>query len=295
MYQIVSDGACDLGLARTQELGVEVVPFYVSMDSALYQKEIEELDIREFYQFMVYQPKQFPKTSMPSIQDYIQVFEKIAKQGQDIICLCITAKFSGSYNSANNAKMMIEEKYPDCKVAIIDTTLITIDQGMMVEKAVTLKNEGCSYDETIKQLQALKETGRIFFTIGGMDYLVHGGRVGKLSGIAAGALGIKPIILLQDGEIFNAGLSRGRKKSLKKVNEEMMKYFKENQLDPNDYRFTIGYGYDQDEAFQYKKQLEELLLKEYPDFHQSIGIGQIGATIGVHTGPYPIGVGIIKK
>ena len=65
MYQIVSDGACDLGLARTQELGVEVVPFYVSMDSALYQKEIEELDIREFYQFMVYQPKQFPKTSMP--------------------------------------------------------------------------------------------------------------------------------------------------------------------------------------------------------------------------------------
>ena len=87
-----------------------------------------------------------------------------------------------------------------------------------------------------------------------MDYLVHGGRVGKLSGIAAGALGIKPLILLKEGEIFNNGLTRGRKKSKQKIVEQIISYFKDNELDINEYRFCIGFGYDKEEAIEFKEQ-----------------------------------------
>lgn len=110
MYQIITDGSWDMGSERAARFGVEVVPYYVTMDGEHYLKEIKELDVRDFYQFMVDNPKIFPKTSLPTVQDYYDVFEKYAKQGIDIICFTLSAKFSGSYNSARNAGNMIQEK-----------------------------------------------------------------------------------------------------------------------------------------------------------------------------------------
>ena len=113
-----------------------VVPFYVSTDGINHQKEVVDLDIRDFYQFMIDNPKVFPKTSMPSIQDYLDVFGPLAKDGIDIICICITTKFSGSYNSAMNAKNMLTDEFPDVKIEVIDATVNTVLQGMLVEEAV---------------------------------------------------------------------------------------------------------------------------------------------------------------
>lgn len=109
-------------------------------------------------------------------------------------------------------KILLTDEFPDVKIEVIDATVNTVLQGMLVEEAVAYKQMGATFEETVAYISTkIKITGRIFFTIGGMDYLVHGGRVGKLSGIAAGALGIKPLILLKEGEIFNNGLTRGRK------------------------------------------------------------------------------------
>ena len=80
-YHIVSDGSCDLPPALVREIGVTVVPFYVSFGDENYQKEIEEIGIREFYQKMVDNPKIYPKSSMPSVQDYVEVFEPLVREG----------------------------------------------------------------------------------------------------------------------------------------------------------------------------------------------------------------------
>ena len=295
MYKIITDGSCDLSTERAQELDVPVVPFYVSTDGINHQKEIVELKIRDFYQFMVDHPKVFPKTSMPSIQDYLDVFEPLAKEGTDIICICITTKFSGSFNSAMNAKNMLNEDYPEVKIEVIDATVNTVLQGMLVEEAVAKKNSGATFEETVAYVNEVKASGRIFFTIDGMDYLVHGGRVGKLSGIAAGALGIKPLILLKEGEIFNNGLTRGRKKSKQKIIEQIINYFKEENLDVLKYRFCVGFGYAYEEAVEFRDTFVKALTEICPQFDSVVPIRQIGATIGVHTGPHPLGVGLIKK
>lgn len=158
-----------------------------------------------------------------------------------------------------------------------------------------MKEHDYSFEKTIDTINQIKETGRIFFTLDTMDYLVHGGRVGKLSGLAAGKLGIKPIITLQDGELFNGGIARGRKKAISKAISNLISYFKENELNPDDYLFSVGYGYDQEEAGPVIDKLRNEILKEYPDFHQDIRRFQIGATIAVHTGPYPLGMTILKK
>lgn len=291
--QIVSDGSLDLSQEITKEHDTEVVPFYVSFDSETYQKEMVELGVRDFYNEMVEHPDVFPKSSMPSVDDFYQVFEKSAKEQIPVICICITRKFSGSLQSATVAKEMIEEEYPDAKITLIDSTVNTVLQGLFVLEACRLRDMGLGYEEIVEKILPIRETGRIFFTIGSIDYLRHGGRIGKLAGIAAGALGIKPMITLKEGEIFSSGLARNRIKSMKKVVDMTKNYLDEIDAKPGEYNFCIGYGYDYDEAVRFREMIKDL-IKERLGIDE-IGIYQIGATIGVHTGPYPLGVGIIKK
>lgn len=290
--QIVSDGSLDLPNELVEEKRIKVVPFYVSFDGETYVKEKEELDVREFYQKMVDHPQVFPKTSMPSVQDYYDVFEPLVKEGTAVICICITQKFSGSMQSATTAKDMILEEYPDAKITVIDARVNTVLQGLFVLEACRLKGQGLEYDRIIESILKIRETGRIFFTIGSIDYLKHGGRIGKVAGIAGSALKIKPLITLKEGEIFNSGITRNRKKSLEKVVDMLKEYLDEVDAKPGEYSFCIGFGYDRKEADEFKDMLKDLVRERLGI--DEIGIYQIGATIGVHTGPYPIGVGIIK-
>lgn len=290
--QIVSDGSLDLPQKLTEEKDIEVVPFYVSFDSETYKKEVVEIGIRDFYQEMVDHPDVFPKSSMPSVDDFYHVFEKSAKENIPVICICITKKSSGSLQSATVAKGMIEEKYPQAKITVIDSTVNTVLQGLFVLEACRLRDMGMDYEEIVDKILPIRETGRILFTVGSIDYLQHGGRIGKLAGIAAGALGIKPMITLKEGEIFSSGLARGRIRSMKKVVEMTREYLDEVNARPGEYNFCIGYGYDYKEAVKFREMLKDL-VKERLGIEE-IGIYQIGATIGVHTGPYPIGIGIIK-
>lgn len=291
--QIITDGSCDLARELTKEKDVTVVPFYVSFDSETYLKEMEEIEVRTFYQEMVDHPDVFPKTSMPSVDDYYQVFRPLAEQKVPMICICITTKFSGSMQSATTAKDMILEEYPDAKITVIDSTVDTVLQGLYVLEAVRVRDLGYSYDKMIESLLAIRESGRIFFTIGSIDYLKHGGRIGKLMGIAGSALKIKPLITLKEGEIHNSGVVRNREKSMKKVIEMLEQYIEERHATKDDYTITIGYGYDYEEALRFREMAlpvvkEKMGIDELPLF-------QIGATIAVHTGPYPLGFSIIKR
>ena len=149
-----------------------------------------------------------------------------------MICICITTKFSGSLQSATVAKEMVKDEYPEARITVIDSTVNTVLQGLFVLEACRMRDMGLDYEEIIERILPIRETGRIFFTIGSIDYLRHGGRIGKLAGIAAGALGIKPMITLKEGEIFSSGLARNRIKSMKKVVEMTKDYLNEINAKP---------------------------------------------------------------
>jgi DegV family protein with EDD domain len=292
-YQIISDGSCDLGEECAKKHNIEVVPFYVSFDGENYYKEIKEISVRNFYQKMVDEPKVFPKSSLPSVQDFVEAIRPHLQKQQAIICICITTKFSGSYNSAIIARDILLEEYPDGKIAVIDSTVNSILQGALVRETARMKANGLSFEETIGNIERIKNTGRIFFTIGGMSYLVHGGRVGKLVGLTASTLRLIPLIILKEGEIFSNGIVRTRSKSKGKIIVQLREYFETVKQSPDDYEIVVGYGYDYDEAVKFRDQLLAS-MKSYSNVKE-IDIYQIGATIGVHTGPDPIGVALIKK
>lgn len=293
-YRIVSDGSCDLPEKLTQKKGITVVPFYVSFDGENYYKEGREIGVREFYRKMVDNPKVFPKSSMPSVEDYTDVFYPLAKQGVAVICICITTKFSGSMQSAVTAKNMVLETCPGAKIEVIDATVNTVLQGLYVLEAADMQACGVPFERAVERLEEIKSTGRIFFTISSMDYLKHGGRIGKLTGLAGSVLGIKPLITLKQGEIFPSSITRSRRKSMDKVLELLDDYFKEFSVDMKQYSLAVGYGEDYGEAEEFQKLLMSFLEERRQNFYE-IPIYQIGATIAVHTGPHPLGVGIIKR
>ena len=131
-FHIISDGSCDLPSELVQKKNITVVPFYVSFDDEHYLKENAEISIRDFYQQMVDRKGVYPKSSMPSIQDYEEVFRPFAEMGMPVICICITTKFSGSMQSALNARSLILEKYPQAQITVIDATINTVLQGQYV-------------------------------------------------------------------------------------------------------------------------------------------------------------------
>ena len=292
-YQIITDSSCDLSAETVKEKHLHVVPFYISFDEENYFKENEEIQVHEFYQKMVDNPDVFPKTSLPSVEDYMDAFMPYVKNGIDIICICITTKFSGSYNSASTAKDIILEDYPQRKITVIDATVNTVLQGILVLEAVRMKEDGLDYGQVIEGIQRIKATGRIIFTVGNMDYLIHGGRVGKVMKVAVNALKIRPLIVLKEGEIFPFGVARSRHKSIQKIIDKTKAHFEELKESPDNYKIVIGYGYDYKEAVAFREELLKS-LKSYSNI-TDVEIFQIGAMIGVHTGPYPLGIGLIRK
>lgn len=293
-FHIISDGSCDLPKELTREKNITVVPFYVSFDDTHYLKENVEIDIRDFYQQMVDRKGVYPKSSMPSIKDYEEAFLPFAEAGIPVICICITTKFSGSMQSALNARTLIKEKYPQAEITVIDATINTVLQGQYVLEAVYLRDYGVSYEDAVTRLEEIKSTGRIFFTVGNMEYLKHGGRIGKVSALAGSVLDIRPVITLKQGEIFPSGIDRGRKRTLKKVMDLLLEYLEKSSLGIDCYSLAVGYGYDREEGLAFRDHALSTLQKKGYAINE-LPVYQIGATIGVHTGPYPLGFGIIEK
>lgn len=285
-YKIISDSSCDLPETLLKQFHIDLVPYYVSFDAVQYDREIEELKVRDFYQKVV-EEKLFPKTSLPPIQDYVDQFEKHLKKGQDVVCMCLSSRFSGSFQSATNAKFILQETYPDRRIEIVDTIQATGGQGLVVYEAAKMQEAGFSLDEMLKKLQILKETARIHFTVDSLEHLQRGGRIGKASALAGSLLNIKPIIVMKNGELVPSSKVRGKKKALQAILDLTIK---EIGSEKESYDFCIIRADRLEDAEDLEKTLKE-------DYGISVlsPLFDVGVTIGTHAGPTAIGICYIRK
>ncbi|MFR8314941.1 DegV family protein [Eubacterium ventriosum] len=289
MYKIVSDSACDLSKEYLEKHDVTIVPLSVSFDGEIYYRDGVDITRDQCYQKMVDDPKLFPKTSLPSVESYADVFRSFVEQGFPVVCFTITTLFSGSYNSAMNAKSLVEEDYPDANICVIDSKQNTVTQALLIDQFVKMLEDGLSFEQAMSKLDALMASARIFFTVGSLDYLKMGGRIGKVATAATGKLGVKPVIIMKDGDIGLGGIGRNRNKLKASVLQVAKKYLDENGKD--NFIVSVGYGYDKEEGFEFMKEVESTLDVKL-DSETNVAIGIVSA---VHTGPYPIGLGVIRK
>ena len=288
-FSIVSDGSCDLG-AEAAALGVTIVPFYICFPDEVHQQEGTQLSLAAFYERLVRYPGVFPCTSTPSVEDFCEAFRPAAAAGMPVLCVCISQKFSAAYQTALIARDLLLEESPDAEIVVLNSIVNTVLQGLLVREAVALRDAGADLHEAAARLEAIKGTGRIFFTVGGLDYLRHGGRIGHLAGMAGTVLNLRPIITLREGEIFSAGVARGRRQSREKVLMQMQKYIEQAKLPPERLRLIIGYGHSREEGVSFRHELMTKL--QLPSGHLPL-LAQIGAAIAVHTGPHALGAAVL--
>lgn len=285
-FKVISDSSCDFDPELAKEKNVEIVPFYISFDGNNYLKEGVDIQRDSFYTRLINE-RTFPKTSLPSVQDYIDVYRPYLEQGEDILSLCISSSLSGSYQSAINASNILLEEFPDRKISIIDTMQATFGQGLLLMEAIKLRDENYTLENATQLLMKIKETSALIFALDTLEYLQKGGRIGKAAAFAGGLLNIKPVLMFKNGELKPVSKSRGKKKAINSAIDILFNIIKENK---DDYEYIVGHTYNPEEARSFKNELIEnygLNIK-----HELINVG---VTIGTHVGPGCVGVAIIKK
>ena len=230
-FQIVSDSSCDLGRERARALGVTLVSYYVSMDGKNYYREERDITAQAFYQQMADQPGVFPRTSMPTIEDYKEAFRPSLERGEAVLCICLNEPFSGSIQSARNAREELLEEFPQAEIRVLDSQLATVLQGLLVLEAAHMRDAGRTLEETAAVLEKNRGTGRIFFTTNDLEYLRHGGRIGRAAATTGALLRVKPLIGYEGNGLVSDGIAPGRKNSLNRVMELFYRYLSRNQLD----------------------------------------------------------------
>lgn len=285
-FVVLSDSSCDLPDSLVKDYDIQLIPFYVSFDQNTYYKERVELTIKKFYHTLRNE-NVFPKTSLPSVDDYMKTFTSYIKENKGILCFCLTSKFSGSYQSAVNAKNILLEEYPNARIEIINSIQATAGQGLIVLQAAKMQMAGYSMEDVIEKIEILKQSTKITFFVDTLEYLEKGGRIGKVGALIGGVLNFKPLIVVKDGELVPYGKVRGRKRALRKIIEMAEEIITD---DFNSYEFGIAHGDCIEEAETLRKMLQE----EW-NIKMDLPLFEIGATIGTNTGPDAIGICFSKR
>jgi DegV family protein with EDD domain len=217
-----------------------------------------------------------PTTSQINPEPARNAFELYLKEGKDILYIGFTSGLSGSYNSVRMAIEELEEEYPDRKMIAIDSLCASMGEGLLLYKAVELRDQGKSMDEIAEWIENNKLNICHDVTIDDLFHLHRGGRVSKASAVVGSIIKIKPIIHVdEEGRLIVINKERGRKKAMMSLIDRMEE--KSKGFD-NDVAMIVHGDVEEDAEFL-KKQIEERFGI------QNVIINGIGSVIGSHTGP----------
>ncbi|MFA5576426.1 MAG: DegV family protein [Tissierellaceae bacterium] len=216
--------------------------------------------------------KLFPTTSQPSAGEFYNAFSQAFKEGyEDIIVILLSAKLSGTYNSAILAKNMLDDK----RITVIDSQNAAANMKFLVEDAVNMAKEGRTSEEIVKHLEKRKQEMKIFLTTDTLEYLSRGGRLSSVQATVGNILNIKPVIQLEEGELKLLEKMRGKQKAISSIINKV----------PKDVQ-RIGICHILD--YEFAEKMNTMLGEKFP--HAEITIDELGPVIGSHLGPKGIGI-----
>ena len=272
-FVITADSTVDLPKAFLEEKQVPVVSLSYIIDGATY-KDGEGLTSKEFYDKI--REGAMPTTSQVNPEQARDLFEPILKEGTDILHIAFTSGLSGTYNSCRIAAEELCEEYPDRKIVVVDSLCAASGGGMLLYKAIELKEQGKSFDEIVTWVEENKLHVCHDVTVDDLFHLHRGGRVSKASAVVGTIIKIKPIIHVNDeGKLIVIGKERGRKKALQTLVERMEE---KSQGFENDI-VMITHG----DALEDAEYVKGLIQDKFGI--TNIMINPLGTVIGSHTGP----------
>ncbi len=265
--RIVTDSTADLPKQLVEELGITVVPVYLRFGEEVYRDRVD-MSEDEFYRRLE-KTTVHPSTVQPGPQDFLEVYRKLSPKADGIVSIHVSAKLSGTCNSALMAKDMLDTK---CPVEVVDSQMVTMGLGLIVIVAATMAKKGESIDKIVKEVKKTIPKIHVLCLFDTLKYLLLGGRIGKVKALLGSILSVKPMITIKDGELVPAGQVRTRAKGIDKLLE-----FGQNAKNIQD--LAVVHSTTPDEAQNLAKQLG-------PTFDRKrIRMSRVGPALGVHAGP----------
>lgn len=279
-FVITTDSNSDMDPVYLAEHEIGVMPHYYTVEEEVYGGD-KELSNHEFYDAMRAGKKTTTMASNPAV--ILEKFEAYAKQGKDILHISFSSELSCAYNNIVNCANEIMESYPEMKIIVIDTLSASLGEGIMIRKAVEMKKEGKSLEETADWIREYCPYINVQFTVDNLDYLYRGGRLSKSSALLGTVINIKPILYVnKEGKLVALSKVRGRKKSLTTLvdnMEERLGEFRDKQI-----FVGVVHGDCEEDA----RYIANMITERFG--YTDIVIRPIGPSIGAHSGPGTIGI-----
>ena len=277
-YVITVNSTVDVPKEWLEERHVPVIPLKYTIDGETYT-DMEGLSAKEFFDKL--REGKMSTTSQVNPEEAAAELEPYIKEGKDILHLGFSSGLSGTLNSMKIAGEMLEEKYSEAKVIVIDTLCACLGEALLLYKALQQKEKGMNIDELAGWVEENKLHVCHNVTVDDLNHLHRGGRVSKTTAVLGTLVQIKPIIHMDDnGKLQVIGKERGRKKSLNKIVDMAVEQSKgwDNDI------IMITHGDCIDDAEYVAKLVREKMGID------NILINNIGTVIGSHTGPGVVAV-----
>ena len=279
-YVITTDSNSDVLPEFIKENDLTIIPQYYSFGDTVYGDELN-MPPHEFYETM--RKGELPKSQANNPAVIRDKFEKILKEGKNILHIAFSSALSGSCNNVVMTANELLEDYLDRKIMVFDSLNASLGEGVSVYRAVELWKEGKSMEEVYDILMEERDHVNVSFTVNDLYHLQRGGRVSKTTAVVGSLVNIKPILVVTStGELKSDGTVRGRKKSLKTLVARL-----EESLDLD------SYGKDRMVAVLHGDCIDD--AKAVADMVKELGftnviINDVSPSIGTHAGPGVVGL-----
>ena len=277
---ITTDSNSDVLPEFIKENDLTIIPQYYSFGATVYGDELN-MPPHEFYETM--RKGELPKSQANNPAVIREKFEKILKEGKNILHIAFSSALSGSCNNVVMTANELMEDYPDRKIMVFDSLNASLGEGVSVYRAVELWKEEKSMEEVYDILMEERDHVNVSFTVNDLYHLQRGGRVSKTTAVVGSLVNIKPILAVTStGELKSDGTVRGRKKSLKTLVARL-----EESLDLD------SYGKDRLVAVLHGDCIDD--AKAVADMVKELGftnviINDVSPSIGTHAGPGVVGL-----
>jgi DegV family protein with EDD domain len=276
---IVTDNMADIPKELAKNLGIIKVPLGLSFNGISY-KNTADVDPTDFYKLLRENPDQYPITSQPSVGQFVETFEAIVREGQEVFAVLISSGLSGTFNSAIAAAEIVKQQYQNAVINLFDTKTLSVAEGWQVLAAYRMAEAGKGFDEIQQNLERLQKNIKFFFTLDSLKYLIHGGRISHMQGMIASLLKIRPVITVDlQGKYIDVGKFPTFQRALSGMIPAIHKYFDCSRL----LCFQVVHG----ENFSGVMKMTSILSD---NFHCQIApVVQGDITAGAHVGETIVG------
>ena len=275
--KVVTDSTSDLPADVAESLGIEVVPLNIHFGSDVYKDRVNLMP-DAFYDKLI-NGDVLPTTSQPSVGEFIDVYERLGSDADGIVSVHISEKLSGTMNSARLAS---QQANADCPIEVVDTFQVSMGVGICAMEAAEVANSGGNMNQVILAARNAVTRSQCFFMLETLEFLQKGGRIGKAQALIGNLLKIRPMLMLQEGEVHPLGRERTRRKGIAKLVDTV------EELAPIS-GLAVMYSTEPDEAQTLAQNVSKFMIEGREPM-----MLQIGPVIGTYAGPDTLGIALIS-